>query len=96
MAGRQKNAKLEDTQRQVDEVVGIMKDNMVKVLERDQKLNDLEDKSEGLRDGAARFEKSAVKLKRKMWWKNLKFMGILALVVIVLIVIIVLIARPWK
>lgn len=25
-----------------------------------------------LRDGAQRFEKKAVKLKRKMWWKNMK------------------------
>jgi hypothetical protein len=29
----------------VDEVVGIMRDNIEKVLERDQKLTDLEDKS---------------------------------------------------
>jgi hypothetical protein len=34
-----------DTQRQVNEVVGIMRNNVEKVLERDQKLGDLEDKS---------------------------------------------------
>jgi hypothetical protein len=37
------------TQAQVDEVVDIMKDNVSKVLERDQKLTDIENKS-GMRD----------------------------------------------
>ena len=39
------NYKLQDTQNQVDEVVGIMRGNIEKVLERDSKLSDLEDKS---------------------------------------------------
>ena len=74
-----------------------MRDNMNKVLERDQKLGDLEDKAgiflvmsnyhlspcshpslgktDGLREGANRFEKKAVKLKRKMQWKNIKVDG---------------------
>ncbi len=60
-----------------------MRDNMNKVLERDSKIGDLEDKAgyslwrlseweDGLREGANRFEKKAVKLKRTMQWKNLK------------------------
>ena len=48
-AARQDDYRLRDTQRQVDEVVGIMRGNVEKVLERDQKLGDLEDKS-GLTD----------------------------------------------
>ena len=42
---RKDDYKIKDTQRQVDEVVGIMRGNVEKVLERDQKLGDLEDKS---------------------------------------------------
>ncbi len=49
-----------------------MRGNVEKVLERDQKLGDLEDKSDALRDGAARFETTSRKLKSKMWWKNMK------------------------
>ena len=64
-----------------------MRDNMQKVLERDSKLGDLEDKagifllmqwaaclcsSDGLKEGANRFEKKATKLKRNMQWKNIK------------------------
>lgn len=36
---------INNTQAQVDEVVDIMKDNVNKVLERDQKLTDIENKS---------------------------------------------------
>ena len=52
-------------QKQIDEVVQIMRNNVEKVLERDSKLTDLEDKSESLRDGASRFEKSSKKVKKE-------------------------------
>lgn len=102
---RQDDYRLRNTQQAVDEVVGIMRNNVEKVLERDQKLGDLEDKSgttraasprgaagiaanmcgvfvcvrawvaDALRDGAARFETTSRKLKRKMWCKNIKVGG---------------------
>ncbi|XP_004345740.1 hypothetical protein CAOG_06150 [Capsaspora owczarzaki ATCC 30864] len=90
------NDRLRQTQDQVDEVVGIMKNNVEKVLERDAKLTDIQDKSEALRDGAERFQTTSRKLKRKMWYKNIKFMIILVVVVLILIGAIVLWAAPWK
>lgn len=66
------NARLQQTQRQVDDVVNIMKTNVEKVLERDQKLTELDDRATALQDGASQFEVQASKLKRKYWWKNLK------------------------
>lgn len=57
---------------QVDEVVGIMRTNVEKVLERDQKLSELDDRADALQQGASQFEQQAGKLKRKYWWKNLK------------------------
>jgi len=59
-------------QAQVDEVVGIMRNNVEKVLDRDQKLNELDEKADALQDGASQFEKSAGKLKNKFWIENLK------------------------
>ena len=85
---------LRQTQNEVDEVLGIMKENVGKVLERDQKIENLENSSEALRDGASRFETSAKRLKRKMWWKNMKFMAMLAIVVIAIIVVIVIVSLP--
>ncbi|ETE65550.1 Period circadian protein-like 2, partial [Ophiophagus hannah] len=53
-------------------VVDIMRVNVDKVLERDQKLSELDDRADALQAGASQFETSAAKLKRKYWWKNLK------------------------
>uniref|UniRef100_A0A834R6Z0 Vesicle-associated membrane protein 2 n=1 Tax=Sarcoptes scabiei TaxID=52283 RepID=A0A834R6Z0_SARSC len=64
--------RLQQTQAQVDEVVGIMRTNVEKVLERDQKLSELDDRADALQQGASQFEQQAGKLKRKYWWKNLK------------------------
>lgn len=66
------NNRLRQTQAQVDEVVGIMRTNVEKVLERDQKLSELDDRAEALQQGASQFEVSATKLKRKYWWQNMK------------------------
>ncbi|KAG9337660.1 hypothetical protein JZ751_028297 [Albula glossodonta] len=64
--------RLQQTQNQVDEVVDIMRVNVGKVLERDQKLSELDDRAEALQAGASQFETNATKLKRKYWWKNCK------------------------
>ena len=54
------------------QVVDIMKTNVEKVLERDQKLSELDDRADALQQGASQFEQQAGKLKRKFWLQNLK------------------------
>ncbi|KAJ8289891.1 hypothetical protein GJAV_G00006470 [Gymnothorax javanicus] len=54
------------------EVVDIMRVNVDKVLERDQKLSELDDRADALQAGASQFESCAAKLKNKYWWKNCK------------------------
>ena len=49
-----------------------MRMNVDKVLERDQKLSELDNRADALQAGASQFETSAAKLKRKYWWKNCK------------------------
>lgn len=49
-----------------------MRVNVDKVLERDQKLSELDNRADALQAGASQFETSAAKLKRKYWWKNCK------------------------
>ncbi|XP_068935501.1 vesicle-associated membrane protein 3 [Petaurus breviceps papuanus] len=83
------NRRLQQAQNQVDEVVDIMRVNVDKVLERDQKLSELDDRADALQAGASQFETSAAKLKRKYWWKNCKMWAILITVVIVIIIIII-------
>ncbi|XP_034295358.1 vesicle-associated membrane protein 1-like isoform X4 [Pantherophis guttatus] len=67
------NRRLQQTQAQVNEVVDIMRVNVDKVLERDHKLSELDNRADALQAGASQFETSAAKLKRKYWWKNFYF-----------------------
>ncbi|XP_028283580.1 uncharacterized protein LOC114449909 [Parambassis ranga] len=79
------NRRLQQTQAQVDEVVDIMRVNVDKVLERDQKLSELDDRADALQAGASQFESSAAKLKNKYWWKNCKMMIIMAVVGVIFV-----------
>lgn len=74
-------------QAQVDEVVGIMKNNVEKVLERDSKLSELDERADALQDGASQFEKQAGKLKNKFWLQNMKFIIAGAIVGLILLVL---------
>ena len=69
--------KLQQTQAQVDEVVGIMKTNVEKVIERDTKLSMLDERAEALNLGASQFEQAGKRLRRKYWWQNLKVIHLL-------------------
>ncbi|VVC29021.1 Synaptobrevin,Synaptobrevin/Vesicle-associated membrane protein [Cinara cedri] len=81
--------RLQQTQAQVDEVVDIMKTNVMKVLDRDQKLSELDDRADALQQGASQFEQQAGKLKRKFWLQNLKMMIIMGVIGLVILAIIV-------
>ena len=91
MANNTQYNKLDDTKKQVDTVIDIMKDNIEKVLQRDEKLGDMESRTEELRDRASRFQKVSTKLKHKMLCKNLKFIIVLATIFLFLIMVILLI-----
>ncbi|XP_050342159.1 synaptobrevin-1-like [Nymphalis io] len=86
---RVSDKRLAQTQAKVDEVVGIMRVNVEKVLERDQKLSELDNRADALQHGAAQFEQQAGKLKRKYWWQNLKMMLIIGAIGVVLLIIII-------
>uniref|UniRef100_A0A6P7F7K5 Vesicle-associated membrane protein 2 isoform X3 n=1 Tax=Diabrotica virgifera virgifera TaxID=50390 RepID=A0A6P7F7K5_DIAVI len=88
--------RLQQTQAQVDEVVDIMKTNVEKVLERDQKLSELDDRADALQQGASQFEQQAGKLKRKFWLQNLKMMIIMGVIGLVILIIIVMRFMPDK
>lgn len=77
--------RMQQTQQQVDEVVTIMRSNVEKVMERDRYLSDLDQRADALHAGAAEFERRAVTLKRKYWWKNLRMMIILGVVIFLVV-----------
>lgn len=82
---------LNEVKIQVDETTQIMKNNIEKILDRDEKLGDLETKTEELVDGSRRFQKKTNKLKWKMYCADKRFlvgiiMALLLLIIIILII----------
>ncbi|POV94268.1 hypothetical protein PSHT_16325 [Puccinia striiformis] len=75
------NQKTQAIQAQIDDTVGIMRDNITKVAERGERLDTLQDKT-GFRRGANR-------VRKQMWWKDMKMRLLIALGVIVLLLIII-------
>ncbi|XP_076453479.1 vesicle-associated membrane protein 7-like [Babylonia areolata] len=79
-------------QSQVDEVKGVMTQNIEMVLERGERLEDLMDKTDDLSASAMTFQKTARRIRKKYWWQNKKMTliicGISLLVIIVIIIIV--------
>ncbi|KAJ1921750.1 serine/threonine protein kinase [Mycoemilia scoparia] len=74
--------------KQVDEVVGIMQDNINKVMAREGQLENLQDKTDDLHQGSMAFKQKASGVRRKMKWRDMKLKIIIAIVVVILIVVI--------
>eukprot|EP00762_Andalucia_godoyi_P002750 ANDGO_04486.mRNA.1 Vesicle-associated membrane protein 713 len=64
--------KLTTVKNQIDEVKNVMVKNIDMVLEREEKLQVLVEKSDDLTRNAGAFRKQGSALKRAMWWKNAK------------------------
>lgn len=87
------SSRIQQTQREVDDVLGVMRNNVDKVLERDGKLSELDQRAENLQVASSSFATNSTRLKKKYWWQNLKMKliigGVVLLVVIIIITIIV-------
>ena len=59
-------AKTAGVQNQVDEVIGIMNNNIEKVMARGEKLETLQNKTDDLQQGAMQFKRGAQKVRREM------------------------------
>ncbi|XP_053196044.1 vesicle-associated membrane protein 8 isoform X2 [Scomber japonicus] len=85
-------SKLDQVQGQVNEVKVILKDNINKVLERGDRLDDLIGKTDDLQASADSFQKTSTRVARKYWWKNVKLMIIIGVIVVIIIILIILAA----
>uniref|UniRef100_A0A8C5AB59 Si:ch73-234b20.5 n=1 Tax=Gadus morhua TaxID=8049 RepID=A0A8C5AB59_GADMO len=86
------SSKMEQVQGQVNEVKVILKDNIDKVLERGDRLDDLMDKTEDLQATADTFQRTSTRVARKYWWKNIKMMIIIGVIVLIILILIILFA----
>lgn len=88
--------RIQQTNAEVNEIVDIMRINVDKVIQRDEKLSDLDNRAETLQVGARQFESSATRMKRKFWWQNLKMWILLVVIALIIIIIIIVAAVTSK
>ena len=80
---------LSSARREIDSVKDIMTENIERVLERGERIDLLVDKTDRLGGSARDFRVRSRGLRRQMWWKNVRVMVLLAVVVIFLIYVFV-------
>jgi len=83
------NTKTADIQRQIDDTVGIMRNNITKVAERGEALETLQDKTDALAASAQGFRRGANRVRKNMWWKDMKMRIIIGTAITVILIIII-------
>ncbi|GAA6057076.1 hypothetical protein JCM3770_001446 [Rhodotorula araucariae] len=84
-----KNNKTAQIQQQIDDTVGIMRDNITKVAERGERLDALQDKTDNLAQSAQGFRRGANRVRKQMWWKDMKMRILIAVGIAILVIVIV-------
>lgn len=79
------NDAIRQAQNEIEGVREIMTENIERVLERGERIDLLVDKTDRLGGNARDFRVRSRGLRRRMWWKNVKLMILLAVVVIFLV-----------
>jgi vesicle-associated membrane protein 4 len=73
-----------------------MRENINKVSQRGERLDSLQDKTDNLAVSAQGFRRGANRVRKQMWWKDMKMRMCLIVGVIILIVVIVVPAGQYN
>ncbi|KAA8633742.1 hypothetical protein SMACR_01257 [Sordaria macrospora] len=76
-------------QQQIDDTVGVMRENINKVSQRGERIDALQTKTDDLAISAQGFRRGANQVRKKMWWKDMKMRICLIVGIIILLVIII-------
>ncbi|KAI8912652.1 vesicle-associated membrane protein 8 [Gorgonomyces haynaldii] len=90
------SSKTQDVQNQVDEVVGIMQNNINKAMLRGEQLDTLQNKTEDLQQSSLQFKRGANQVRKEMWWKDMKLKLIIGVIVAIVLIIIIVVATQPK
>jgi len=74
---------------EIDSTVNVMRNNINKVSERGERLDSLQDKTDNLAVSAQGFRRGANRVRKQMWWKDMKMRMCLIVGIILLLVIII-------
>ncbi|OJK02102.1 SNAP receptor SNC2 [Aspergillus aculeatinus CBS 121060] len=75
--------------KKIQETVDTMRSNIFKVSERGERLDSLQDKTDNLAVSAQGFRRGANRVRKQMWWKDMKMRVCLIICVIILLVVII-------
>ncbi|KAI4605456.1 SNAP receptor, synaptobrevin [Alternaria novae-zelandiae] len=87
--GQNGNHRTAALQAEIDSTVGIMRDNINKVSERGARLDSLQDKTDNLAVSAQGFRRGANRVRKQMWWKDMKMRMCLIVGIIILLIVII-------
>ncbi|KAI9654309.1 MAG: SNAP receptor, synaptobrevin [Alyxoria varia] len=88
-AGGQGNERTAQLQAQIDDTVGVMRDNINKVSQRGERLDSLQDKTDNLATSAQGFRRGANRVRKQMWWKDMRMRICIIVGIIVLLIVII-------
>jgi len=89
-AGAPGNQRTAALQAQIDDTVGVMRENINKVSQRGERLDSLQDKTDNLAVSAQGFRRGANRVRKTMWLKDMKMrLCLIGGIIILLVVIIV-------
>ncbi len=84
------SSRTKQLEQEIDNAVNQMRSNITKVGERGERLDALQDKTDNLATQANGFRRGANRVRKQMWWKDMKMrMCIIVGIIILLVVIIV-------
>ena len=86
-----------ETEKNIDETSALLKQNVNKVMERGERLENISERSENLQRSSNTFRMHSTRLRRTMWLKNRWLIAsIIIIVIAIIILIIVLTLKPWN
>ncbi|KAJ5249098.1 Synaptobrevin [Penicillium chermesinum] len=88
-SGQNGNQRTAALQAQIDDTVGVMRENINKVSQRGERLDSLQDKTDNLAVSAQGFRRGANRVRKDMWWKDMKMRVCLVICIICLLVVII-------
>lgn len=81
--------KMKDVKLQVEEITNIMKENVNKLFTRGDRLEDLDARSENLRSASSDFHAASSRLRKNMWWKEMRTRLIIGILITLLLITII-------
>lgn len=85
------NEKIKLVQKEIDDTKNVMFSNIDKIIQRGDRLEDIQDRTDQLVNNSSKFKKASQRLKRSMCVKNYKMAALITIIVMIILVFFILI-----